>query len=104
MVRPCVARGFIDLSALRSCINVSGLSLERVVLRAIMDISARAVCDWPDARHRQQTLARWVFLHQTRDVGGQAVDALVKPAPVARQVLDSALLVDGGRSTAGPFH
>ena len=29
MVRPCVARGFIDLSALRSCINVSGLGLER---------------------------------------------------------------------------
>ena len=28
---------------LRSCINVSGLSLERVVLRAIMDISAPAV-------------------------------------------------------------
>src|SRR6266446_1581376 len=26
----------------RSCINVSGLRLERVVLRAIMDISARA--------------------------------------------------------------
>src|SRR5262245_47488214 len=25
MVRPCVARGFIDLAALRSCINVSGL-------------------------------------------------------------------------------
>jgi hypothetical protein len=42
MVRPCVARGFLDLSALRSCINVSGLCLERVVLRAIMDISARA--------------------------------------------------------------
>jgi hypothetical protein len=42
MVRPCVARGFIDLAGLRSCINVSGLSLERVALRAIMDISARA--------------------------------------------------------------
>src|SRR5882724_8866410 len=27
---------------MRSCINVSGLRLERVVLRAIMDISARA--------------------------------------------------------------
>jgi len=32
---------FVDLSALRSCINVSGLWLEHV-LRAIMDISARA--------------------------------------------------------------
>src|SRR6516165_8144899 len=25
LVRPCVARGFVDLSVLRSCINVSGL-------------------------------------------------------------------------------
>jgi hypothetical protein len=32
----------IDLSVLRSCINVSGLLLERTVLRAIMDISAPA--------------------------------------------------------------
>jgi hypothetical protein len=28
---------------MRSCINVSGLCLERVVLRAIMDISAHAI-------------------------------------------------------------
>jgi hypothetical protein len=34
--------GFVDLSALRSCINVSGLQLEHL-LRATMDISARAV-------------------------------------------------------------
>ena len=34
---------FVDLSALRSCINVSGLCLERLVLRAIMDVSAYAV-------------------------------------------------------------
>jgi len=33
-------RLFVDLSALRSCINVSGLWLERAVLRATMDISA----------------------------------------------------------------
>jgi hypothetical protein len=38
MVRPCVARGF-RRAVVRSCINVSGLSLERV-LRATMDISA----------------------------------------------------------------
>jgi hypothetical protein len=30
-VRPCVAGGFIDLAALRSCIDVSGLALERIV-------------------------------------------------------------------------
>jgi hypothetical protein len=41
MVRPCVARVFADLSVSRSCINVSGLSLERV-LRATMDINAPA--------------------------------------------------------------
>ena len=28
---------------MRSCINVSGLCLERIVLRAIMDISAHAI-------------------------------------------------------------
>jgi hypothetical protein len=43
MVRPCVARGFRRDGGERSCINVSGLWLERVVLRAIMDISARAI-------------------------------------------------------------
>jgi len=37
MVRPCVARGFVDLLALRSCIN-PGLCLERLVLPAIMDM------------------------------------------------------------------
>jgi len=30
------------------------------------------------------------FLHQACDVGGQAVDAGVKPAPVARRVIDDA--------------
>ena len=33
----------VDLADVRSCINVSGLCSERVVLRAIMDISARAI-------------------------------------------------------------
>jgi hypothetical protein len=32
-----------SIRQLRSCINVSGLCLERVVLRAIMDISAHAI-------------------------------------------------------------
>src|SRR5215471_4861937 len=32
-----------SIRQVRSCINVSGLCLERVVLRAIMDISAHAV-------------------------------------------------------------
>jgi hypothetical protein len=34
---------FESIRQLRSCINVSGLCLERVVLRAIMDISAHAI-------------------------------------------------------------
>ena len=34
---------FVDLARVRSCINVFGLSLERDVLRAIMEISARAI-------------------------------------------------------------
>lgn len=42
MVRPCVASGFCRAGGKRSRINVSGLRLERVVLRTIMDISARA--------------------------------------------------------------
>ena len=41
MVRPCVARDFRRSVGFGSRINVSGLILERV-LRAIMDISARA--------------------------------------------------------------
>lgn len=43
MVRPCVASGFRRAGGERSCINVSGLTVERFVLRAIMDISARAI-------------------------------------------------------------
>jgi hypothetical protein len=43
MVRPGVAEVFVDLAAVRSCINAFGLSLERDVLRAIMEISARAI-------------------------------------------------------------
>jgi hypothetical protein len=34
---------FVYLVAVRSCINVFGLSLKRDVLRAIMDISAHAI-------------------------------------------------------------
>ena len=43
MVRPRVARRFRRSVGCGSCINVSGLMLEPVVLRAIMDISARAI-------------------------------------------------------------
>src|ERR1700730_8016385 len=42
MVRPCVARELCRVGGERSCINVSGLLLERWLL-AIMDISARAI-------------------------------------------------------------
>ena len=53
MVRPCVARGFRRSVSLRSCINVSGLILERV-LWATMDISARAfsLAARPQVGHR----------------------------------------------------
>lgn len=34
---------FVEVADVRSCINVSGLRLELVALRAIMDISARAI-------------------------------------------------------------
>jgi len=49
MVRPCVASGFRRTGGERSCINVSGLWLERFALLATMDISARAssLCDRP---------------------------------------------------------
>src|ERR1700756_2738900 len=52
MVRPCGARGFLDL-AVRSCINVSGLSLEPLLLPTIMDISAHAtfLADRPRPGH-----------------------------------------------------
>ena len=43
MVRPRVARGFRRSVRCGSCINVSGLILERVMLRATMDISAHAI-------------------------------------------------------------
>jgi hypothetical protein len=52
MVRPRVARRFRRTSGERSCINVSGLWLEHL-LRAIMDISARAfsLADRPRLGH-----------------------------------------------------
>src|SRR6516162_6911710 len=47
--------GFVELASKRSCINVSGLWLEQVMLRAIMEISARAI----SLRDRPQW-AKWV--------------------------------------------
>jgi hypothetical protein len=44
MYGPAVrCKRFSSIWQMRSCINVSGLRLERVVLRAIMDISAHAI-------------------------------------------------------------
>jgi hypothetical protein len=56
MVRPCVARGFHRSVGLGSCINVFGLSLERVVPRAITDISAPgfSLADRPRMGHSGQ--------------------------------------------------
>ena len=53
MVRPRVARRFRRVGGERSCINVSGLWIGAVVLRAIMDISARAfsLTDRPQPGH-----------------------------------------------------
>jgi hypothetical protein len=42
MVQSCLQEGFVDLADVGSCINVSGLGLELVILRAIMDQRA---CD-----------------------------------------------------------
>src|SRR5215470_11114010 len=59
MVRPCVARGLGRAGGERSCINVSGLWLELIALRAIMEISAPAVslADRPQ-RAKRVTSAR----------------------------------------------
>src|SRR5271168_2893866 len=43
MVRPCVARVFVDLAVSGLASMYPAFRLERVVLRAIMDISARAI-------------------------------------------------------------
>src|SRR6266702_8941165 len=54
MYGPAVRRKrFSSIWRMRSCINVSGLRLERIWLRAIMDISARAIslADRPRTGH-----------------------------------------------------
>ena len=43
MDRPCVARGNVETGGLRSCVNVSGLRVERLVLRASMGIRAHPI-------------------------------------------------------------
>ncbi len=44
MYGPAVrCKRFSSIQQIRSCINVSGLWLERIALRAIMDISGRAI-------------------------------------------------------------
>src|SRR5215469_4025665 len=63
MVRPCVARGFRRVGGGRSCINVSGLWLELVGLRAAMEFSARAI-SLPD---RPQRAIRVTSVHKRRE-------------------------------------
>jgi hypothetical protein len=75
---------------LRSCINVSGLSLERF-LQAIMDISARAIslCDRP----RQGQLG-----HQCSQAPGRPILHLVSSSRRPRQVRR----IDPARSSRAP--
>src|ERR1700738_3495601 len=72
MLRPCVARGLVGAVGWRSCINVSGLGLERAVLRATMDISAHAssLADRPRAGHLGHHRRRAVDYADLRRVDG----------------------------------
>src|SRR6266851_5465378 len=90
MVRRCVARGLRRAGGERSCINVSGLCLELVVLRAIMDISARAIslADRPQWAIRYllgPDWAKWFvdlgqLLDQVgRDMAGEIVPGALDP-------------------------
>ena len=79
MVRPCSQEDFFELADVRSCINVSGLRLEHVALRAIMDINARAT-SLPD-RPRTGHLG-----HQFRTRPGRPILHLVLSSRRPRQV------------------
>src|ERR1035437_8701454 len=48
----------------------------------------RAGDDRPDAGYTHQPLATGVMPRNSLDLARQAFDALIKPAPVARQILD----------------
>jgi hypothetical protein len=90
MVRPCVARGFVEL-AMRSCINVSGLSSERVVLPATMDISARVIslADRPRPGH---------LGHQCSHAPGRPILHLVSSSRRPRRVCGARHLAFGDQA------
>jgi len=70
---------FSSIRQIRSCINVSGLCLERVVLRAIMGISAHAIslADRPRPGHSGHQCSHApgrpisIASHPLADLGGQ---------------------------------
>jgi len=80
MVRPCVARGFRRDGGERSCINVSGLYWSALWLRAIMDISARAIslADRPRPGH---------WGHQCSHAPGRPILHLVSSSRRPRRVM-----------------
>src|SRR5262249_6355053 len=79
MVRPCVARGFRRVGGGRSCINVSGLWLELVGLRATMEISAPAIslvdrpqrAIWVTSARRRREDRSSISSHPLADLGGK---------------------------------
>ena len=80
MYGPAVRRKrFSSIWRMRSCINVSGLRLERIWLRAIMDISARAIslADRPRTGH---------LGHQCSHAPGRPVLHLVSSSRRPRRV------------------
>src|SRR5437660_9181828 len=66
MVRPRVARGFRRSVGLRSCINLSGLRLESVVLQATMEISTQYVLISGQTLERAIWVTRFRMLREDR--------------------------------------
>src|SRR5258708_34355643 len=89
MIRPCVARGFRRVGGERSCINVSGLWLELVGLRAIMEISAPAIslpdrpqrAIWVTSVRKRREDRSSISSHPLADLGGESAIAKLVPAP-----------------------
>jgi hypothetical protein len=81
-----------------SCINVSGLRLELVVLRAIMEIGARAI----SLRDRPQW-AKWVTSRCSSRLGGRPIEPARFKATVRElRALRGQVLARGGEKAAAP--
>src|SRR5262245_24764638 len=88
---------FVAWADMRSCINVSGLCLEHVVLRAIMDISARAIslADRPQwaiwvtsARKRREDRSSISFLILSQTVRCFDDSLITRPESCSPRMLD----------------